>query len=129
VYEDFVQRVSKGRDLDLESVRRIAKGRIWSGEAAKALGLVDLLGGFEESLQAAKAAAGIQEKEMVGLKVFPRSQPLWKRALGLRPESSQDRFAVELEMPDWVEPLATALHEAGFMQPAGILQMREPLIE
>ena len=129
VYEDFVQKAAQGRGMDLESVRRAAKGRIWSGEDAKALGLVDLLGGFEASIHAAKAAAGIPETEGIGLKIFPRPRSLWKRVLGMRQERSQERDAVELEILERIEPVGRALHEAGLIQPAGVLQMRGPLID
>lgn len=129
VYEDFVQKVSQDRELDLEGVRRAAKGRIWSGQDAKALGLVDLLGGFEASVQAAKTAAGIPEKEKVGLKIFPRPRPLWKRVLGLCSESARGGDGVESEILNWIEPVGKALHEAGLILPAGVLQMRGPFIE
>lgn len=129
VYEDFVQKVSQDRELDLEGVRRAAKGRIWSGQDAKALGLVDLLGGFEASVQAAKTAAGIPEKEKVGLKIFPRPRPLWKRVLGLRSEGARGGDGVESEILNWIEPVGKALHEAGLILPAGVLQMRGPFIE
>jgi protease IV len=129
VYEDFVQKVSKGREMDPESVRRAAKGRIWSGEDAKALGLVDLLGGFETSVQEAKAAAGIPETKKIGLKIFPRPQPFWKRVLASRPDSRYSKQAIETEILDWIQPLAGALYDAGLMQPAGILEMHDPGIE
>src|SRR4030065_294058 len=46
IYEEFTEKAAKGRNLPLEKVREAARGRVWSGEAAKALGLVDELGGF-----------------------------------------------------------------------------------
>ena len=129
VYEDFVKKVSQERGLDLESVRRIAKGRIWSGQDARALGLVDLMGGFEEAVQTAKTAAGIPEKEKIGLKFFPRPQPLWKRVVGLRADGVREREAVESELLAWIEPLGRALHEAGLTRPSGVLMMRVPIVE
>ena len=52
-------RVATGRKLPEARVREIAKGRVWTGEQAKALGLVDELGGFYQAVDKAKALAGI----------------------------------------------------------------------
>jgi protease IV len=71
VYADFTGKVAQGRNLPKEKVLQIAKGRIWTGEDAKGLGLVDELGGFPEALRLAKKAAKIPDKEEVNLKVFP----------------------------------------------------------
>ena len=71
VYVDFTGKVADGRKLPKEKVLQIAKGRIWSGEDAKALGLVDELGGFPEALALAKKAVGIPDSEEVKLAVYP----------------------------------------------------------
>ena len=65
VYVDFTAKVADGRRLPKEKVLEIAKGRIWSGQDAKNLGLVDELGGFDTALNLAKKAAGIADSEDV----------------------------------------------------------------
>ncbi len=60
IYAGFVTRVSEGRKLPPERVREIAKGRVWTGEQALQLGLVDELGGFYQAVDKAKALAGIK---------------------------------------------------------------------
>ena len=60
IYNGFVARVAEGRRLPVERVAAIAKGHIWTGAQAKALGLVDELGGFPQAIDRAKALAGIQ---------------------------------------------------------------------
>lgn len=60
VYDGFIERVSSGRKLPAERVREIAKGRVWTGAQARALGLVDQLGGFYDAVEKAKALAGIK---------------------------------------------------------------------
>ena len=62
IYDGFVDRVATGRKLSPARVREIAKGRVWTGEQAKALGLVDSLGGFYDAVDRAKALAGIKGK-------------------------------------------------------------------
>jgi protease-4 len=60
VYDGFIQRVSTGRKLPAQRVREIAKGRVWTGAQARALGLVDQLGGFYDAVDKAKALAGLK---------------------------------------------------------------------
>ena len=59
VYDGFVQRVADGRRMSPDKVRQIAKGRVWTGEQAHDLGLVDQLGGFYDAVDKAKALAGL----------------------------------------------------------------------
>lgn len=59
IYDNFVARVAQGRKLPVERVREIAKGHVWTGAQAKALGLVDEVGGFYDAVAKAKALAGI----------------------------------------------------------------------
>ena len=51
--------VSKGRNIPIAEVRELAKGRVWTGELALGLKLVDQLGGLTEALQLAKQHAGL----------------------------------------------------------------------
>lgn len=59
IYIGFVNRVAEGRKLPPERVREIAKGRVWTGEQALQLGLVDELGGFYQAVDKAKSLAGL----------------------------------------------------------------------
>ncbi len=60
VYGQFVSAVAKGRRMPEAKVREIADGRVYSGEQAKELGLVDLLGNMEDAIDLAAKRAGIQ---------------------------------------------------------------------
>ncbi|MBU4434352.1 MAG: signal peptide peptidase SppA [Alphaproteobacteria bacterium] len=84
IYAGFVTRVADGRKLSPERVREIAKGRVWTGEQALQLGLVDELGGFYQAVDKAKALANL--KGEVRLKPMDGGQsPLeaLQRALGV----------------------------------------------
>ena len=50
VYEEFKERVSEGRNITLDGVEEIAGGRIWLGEEAKKIKLVDEIGGLETTI-------------------------------------------------------------------------------
>jgi protease IV len=57
IYDRFITKVADSRKLPKNKVQEIAQGRVWSGTAAKQLGLVDEIGGFEDAVaEAAKQA-------------------------------------------------------------------------
>jgi len=53
VYTTFTSLVSKGRNLPIEKVLDIAEGRVWTGEEALGIGLVDMCGGLKEAIAVA----------------------------------------------------------------------------
>lgn len=59
-YHEFIAGVSKGRNIPVDKVDSIARGRVWSGVAAKGLGLVDQLGGIEDAEAAAAKLADLK---------------------------------------------------------------------
>ncbi len=59
-YGDFLERVAKARKMSVEQVDKIARGRIWSGEDAKGLGLVDQLGGLDRAIESAARRAKLE---------------------------------------------------------------------
>jgi protease-4 len=60
-YDDFLERVGKARKMSREQVDKIARGRIWSGEDAKGLGLVDQLGGLDQAVESAAKRAKLEK--------------------------------------------------------------------
>ncbi len=60
IQDQFVEAVAEGRNLPVETVREIADGRVFSGARAKELGLVDVLGNFQDAVNLAKKEAGIE---------------------------------------------------------------------
>jgi len=59
-YSDFLELVADSRDMDVEEVHKIAQGRVWTGQDAKDVGLVDVLGGLDEALAIAEEKAGLE---------------------------------------------------------------------
>lgn len=60
IYGTFKSRVAAGRNLSMDSVEAIGQGRVWSGEEALQIGLVDVLGGLEDAIEIAKGMANIE---------------------------------------------------------------------
>lgn len=64
-YTQFVRAVSVGRKMPMEAVRKIADGRIFTGERAKGLGLIDEIGTLEDAIREAGRMAGIRGRPRV----------------------------------------------------------------
>ena len=127
IYVDFTSKVAEGRRLPKERVLEIAKGRIWTGEDAKALGLVDELGGFSEALTLAKKAAGIPETEEVKLEVFPRKKNLVQMLLSRGGENSEREATAEAlaKVLRHIQPVAQRLTMLQLGTNPGVLSMPE----
>lgn len=77
IYTSFTQGVAQGRGLPIATVQRIAKGRVWSGEQAKGLGLVDDLGGADRAVTVAKELAHIPVNSSVEIVRLPKEKTLF----------------------------------------------------
>ncbi len=60
IYHDFTSRVASGRNRNIGYIDSIAQGRIWSGEKALQLGLVDRIGGVQDALDCAARMAKLK---------------------------------------------------------------------
>jgi protease-4 len=89
---DFVQRVADGRDLSVEAVDAVARGRVWTGADALDRGLVDELGGLRTAVTRAKVLAGLAPDAAVRLVGYPGSSMLDM----LRPKASSQPVAASL---------------------------------
>jgi protease-4 len=58
-YQTFVDKASKGRGMTFDALHKVAQGRVWTGEQALALGLVDQLGGLDLAVRSAASLAGV----------------------------------------------------------------------
>jgi protease-4 len=126
VYADFTTKVALGRKLPPAKVLEIAKGRIWTGEDALRLGLVDALGGFDVALKLAKEAAKISESDEVNVVVFPRKKSFLEALTHKMPDNSEGEALTELavQLVNEVRPALSVLRELGLSpEPPGVLTM------
>jgi protease-4 len=72
LYDDFVQKASACRSMPAEGMEQIAQGRVWTGGAAHALGLVDHLGGWERAVARAAELSGVPRERVVASWLGPR---------------------------------------------------------
>ncbi|MBS1682780.1 MAG: signal peptide peptidase SppA [Bacteroidetes bacterium] len=59
IYEGFTTKAADGRGMEVEQLRSVASGRVWTGTQAKEKGLVDVLGGFDDAVKIAAEKAGV----------------------------------------------------------------------
>jgi protease-4 len=104
-YDDFVRRVAEARNMSVEDVGIVARGRVWTGADAIERGLVDELGGLRTAVRRAKVLAGLDIDAKIHLLGYPGSSVLDF----LRPKASSQPAAASL--PDAV---ASVVHRAVF---------------
>jgi protease IV len=86
IYADFTQKVASGRDMTVEQVDQIARGRVWTGADAAERGLVDHLGGLDDAAAVARRKAGLPDS--APLRIYPRVTPLDR----IRPANSSEDY-------------------------------------
>ncbi len=77
-YKDFVSKAAQGRHMTFKQIDAIGRGRIWSGEDALKIGLVDKLGGIDTAIALAKEKAGISKTAKVRIKLYPRPKTIFE---------------------------------------------------
>ena len=126
IYEDFTSKVGESRNLSKETVEKIAKGRIWTGEDAKELGLVDELGGFPAALKLARTAMKLPEGEPVRLKVYPEKKTLLKFISDIRQIAADDNLESSLARTlEQVQPFVRIVDPLGLSTRSDVLRMPE----
>jgi protease-4 len=117
--------VAEGRGLSLETVQQIARGRIWSGEDALELGLIDELGGFPAAYRLAREAAGLEPDAAIRIKLFPRPVSPLQALTGEGPENSRPgaEAAAIAEVFEMIRPAVRLAHEVGLGPEPGVLTM------
>ncbi len=109
IYDVFLNKVAKGRNIPKAKVAEIAQGRVWSGTAAKKIGLVDEIGGLNEAIAHSAKLAKLGNNWQ--LREYPRLSSFEERFFGAAKDKVHalitDRQSQELLS----HPLGTELHK------------------
>lgn len=102
-YETFVSKAAAGRDVSAEEIKKVASGRVWTGEQAKEKNLVDILGGFDDALKIAAEKAGVGDDYKV--RFYPRQKPFLEQLMTqLEENTSTSKVKSELgEFYTWYD--------------------------
>ncbi|MDZ8109186.1 MAG: signal peptide peptidase SppA [Nostoc sp. DedQUE12a] len=123
IYNIFLNKVSQGRKLPEQKVAEIAQGRVWSGVAAKEIGLVDEIGGLNSAI--AYAAKEAKLGEDWELQEYPRFSTFGERFFGRATQEVQDTLGIEPTQVQKSHPLTAEFQK--LQQEIQILQkMNDP---
>jgi protease-4 len=92
IYSEFLSRVSESRKQSVEEIHKIAQGRVWSGEEALNIGLVDKIGGLSDAVESAAELADLEENAYSAefiVREIPMSDQILETLLN---SSVSDRF-------------------------------------
>lgn len=97
-YDTFVSRCAEGRHMTKEAIEKIAEGRVWTGEAAKELGLVDELGGIDKALDFAVKKAKLEGYTVVA---YPDKKDIFSTLMDTSPTNYVESQLLKSKMGDY----------------------------
>ncbi len=124
VYDQFLTKAIEGRKnagkiFNMEQLRKLADGRIWTGRQAKEKGLIDELGGFDDAIAEAKVQGGLDRDADVDYLILPKPRSFIDALL------DGEGFGVSAMMsPDMRKLALTPELRRHFQQLEGMWQMR-----
>ncbi|MGC9150916.1 MAG: signal peptide peptidase SppA [Microbacter sp.] len=77
-YETFVDHVAQGRHKSPEEIKKIAEGRVWTGEQGKQIGLVDLLGNLDDAVRLIAKRAHLSQYQLV---YYPKQKSIVEKLM------------------------------------------------
>lgn len=89
-YDTFVNRVAESRNRTFDEIHAVAQGRVWSGEDALEIGLIDHLGGLDTAIE---RAAYLVNLENYSIRTLPRERTLLETIASSSQVSIEQRFA------------------------------------
>jgi protease IV len=109
IYDTFLSKVAQGRKLSPQKVAEIAQGRVWSGTAAKEIGLVDEIGGLDAAIEhAAKLAKLGKDWE---IKEHPSGSSFEERFFGRATEEVKAKLGINGGHTKTSHPLSTEMEK------------------
>jgi protease IV len=120
IYNQFKVRVASGRNKTMQFVDSVAQGRVWSGQRAVELGLVDHIGGIEDAVAAAAKEA---KTKSYRLREYPGKQTFFEMLFGDNSESKKEAM-IKNELGE--EGYKTYSAVRNIKQFVGVIQTRMP---
>ena len=115
IYKDFVGKAAQGRGKTYDQIHAVAQGRVWSGEDALRLGLVDEMGGLSAALRRALVMAHLDPEARVQLVILPEAKS-WFSRFWSGEETTTSYAALQRQIRKLIE-------EGPSIEPDGVLSM------
>jgi protease-4 len=96
VYETFTGKAAEGRDVPVDSIKKVASGRVWTGAQAKQRKLVDVVGNFNDALDIALKSANLTDDYKV--RYYPQYTPSFIEQIITQIEEEENGNALEEEL-------------------------------
>ena len=78
IYDVFVSKAAKGRDMEFAELEKMARGRIYTGAQAREIGLVDDIGGFPKALEHIRESLELVDDAPINLVRLPKPKSFWE---------------------------------------------------
>jgi len=125
VYDEFKNRVARGREMSLNDVERVAQGQVWSATKALQHNLVDEIGGLNDAIKKAAEIASIGRYSML---YFPERRNMFETLLEEHFNFSLVKMIIRNELPEFIsKPVDKSLEFLNDIE-AHPIQMRSELI-
>ncbi len=95
-YKQFTSKAAEGRKMPLDSLLKIASGRVWTGEQAKQNGLVDVLGNLQTAIEIAAKKAKLEKYQV---KYYPQEKDFFQKLAEM--QSRLEQKAVQEKLGAW----------------------------
>jgi len=99
VYNSFVSRVAKGRNMSPEKVEELAQGRVWTGQQAQKNGLIDAVGGIEDAIAKAKEISEFKPEDDVPVIHYPARKSTLEMMITLFTEGAAFTPPISTQVP------------------------------
>ncbi|MFN4146258.1 MAG: signal peptide peptidase SppA [Runella sp.] len=104
IYETFTRKAAEGRKMPVEKLKTLASGRVWSGQEAKANGLIDEFGGLDKAITLAAQMAKLKEGEY--RVKYPAKKDVFEQFVNKLTGEAETR-ALEAQLGDFAPYLKT----------------------
>ncbi len=109
IYDAFVSKAAEGRGMEFAKLEELARGRIYTGEQALELGLVDDTGGFPKALEHIRRSLKLEDDERIRLVRLPEPKSFWETLSELGAVRLQRTGLIE----EWLRTELATLETAG----------------
>ncbi|QDT93055.1 signal peptide peptidase SppA [Gimesia algae] len=103
IYKQFTEKAATGRKMDYDKLEALARGRVYTGEMALKLGLVDQLGTLDEAIEHARKLGKIKDGEKFEKLILPRPTSPFEQLFGSADGETQQRQQIS-RMLDSIAP-------------------------
>jgi protease-4 len=104
IYNNFVRKAAEGRGMSFEELEKMAHGRIYTGNQAKQLKLVDEVGGVRTALSLLRKELKVPDREEVEVVLYPRPKSFWESLM------QGDLFRAKISQPSLLSLIQSTLH-------------------